>query len=459
MNYDEFIKAKSLIEIPTGISNPPELNAALFDFQKDITRWALIRGRAAVFAGTGLGKTMMQVEAAKQISEFTKKPVLIFAPLAVAQQTIQQAKEKLEYDILFCSSQDDIKFSGIYITNYQKLSKFDPSTLGGVILDESSCLKGEDAKTRTKLTEDYAKVAFRLCFTATPAPNDFMEIGGHAEFLGVMTTAQMLSTFFVHDGGETQKWRLKGHAESDFWRWMASWCVAIQHPKDLGYEDDRYNLPPLEVKTIIVESPPADGELFSGMATTLESRRSARKSSMDMRIEATSKLCNADSDQWVIWCNLNVESELLSRAINGAVEVKGADDDEHKERSLLGFADGKVSRIITKSSIAGWGMNWQNCNKTVYFPDDSFERYFQAIRRFWRFGQQKPVTVYLVLSESELPILENLKRKEKEAMEMYAELVQHMAELSKQNIQSGQIRTKIDYQPKKQMKLPEWINK
>lgn len=458
MNYDEFIASKAMVDVPTGIEKPPKLNPTLFEFQADITRWALRRGRAAIFAGTGLGKTPMQVETARIVEAHTKKPVLIFAPLAVASQTIEQAATLLKCNVFFAKSREDIGGRGIYITNYQKREHFDPDAFGGVILDESSCLKGEGTATRQALCDEWSNVPFRYCFTATPAPNDFMEIGGHAEFLGVMTTSEMLSTFFVHDGGETQKWRLKGHAEKDFWSWMASWCIAIQHPRDLGYEDSRYDLPPLILKDIIVPSEAAPGELFAGIAQTLQERRGARKASIDNRIKVVADLVNADTEnQWTIWCNLNDEGEQLSKAITDCVEVAGRHSDDEKEDRLIGFAHGKYKRLVTKGKIAGWGMNWQNCHKMVYFPDDSFEVYFQAVRRHWRFGQTYPVEVYRVLSESEQSILQNLKRKEAEAKEMYSALIEHMAEISKANLKSTATRTKLEYNPRKEMRLPEWL--
>jgi ERCC4-related helicase len=455
--YAEFLERKSIVTVPTGIESVPKLNSCLFDFQRDITKWALNRGRAAVFAGTGLGKTLMQVEAAKQIEAHTKKPVLIFAPLAVASQTIEQAAELLKYFVIFAKTQEDIGGRGIYITNYQKREHFDPGAFGGVILDESSCLKSEDAQTRKSLVEEWKECAFRMAFTATPAPNDFMEIGGHAEFLGVMTTAEMLSTFFVHDGGETSKWRLKGHAEKDFWRWMASWCIALQHPRDLGYEDARYDLPPLNVQTIIVESKAASGELFSGVAQTLSERRGARRDSIDLRIDAAAKLVNSNKEQWLVWCSLNDEGEELTKAIEGAREVAGRHTDEQKESNLHGFGKNEFRVLVSKSKIAGWGMNWQNCHNIIYFPDDSFESYFQAIRRCWRFGQKETVNVWLIVSAAEQAVLENLKRKEREAREMYAKLITNMADFTRASLKASGARTTLEYKPKKEMKLPDWL--
>lgn len=446
-----------MLDIPTGIDKPPALNPVLFDFQRDITRWALRRGRAAVFAGTGLGKTAMQVEAARVIESHTKKPVLIFAPLAVAAQTIEEAATLLKYHVLFAKTQEDIGGRGIYITNYQKREHFNPEEFGGVILDESSCLKGEGTATREALCVEWANVPFRMCFTATPAPNDFMEIGGHAEFLGVMTTSEMLSTFFVHDGGETQKWRLKGHAEKDFWQWMASWCVAIQHPRDLGYEDARYDLPPLNVIDVVIPSRAQAGQLFSGVAQTLTERRGARRDSVDLRIAKAAEIANGSEEIFAAYVNLNDEGVALTKAINGCVEVAGRHTDEEKETRLADFAKGKIRAMTTKGKIAGYGMNFQVCHNLIYFPDDSFETYFQIVRRFWRFGQKETVNVWRIFSEAEAAILENLKRKEKEAAVMYSALVSHISEITKQTIRQGASRTKLEYNPRKEMRVPEWL--
>lgn len=462
LTYDEFIASKALTFSPTGIDKPDKLNPALFSFQSDIVRWMLRKGRAACFAGTGLGKTAMQCEVAKHVERHTKKPVLILAPLAVSHQTIDEAHKILGVNVTFASSQEDVGGRGIYITNYGKLHRFDASAFGGVILDESSCLKAEDAKTRVKLCEDFAYTPFRYAFTATPAPNDFMEIGGHAEFMGAMSTSEMLSTFFVHDGGETQKWRLKGHAEKDFWEWMASWCVVCTHPRDLGYEDSRYDLPPLEIHEVFVDSEATDdedgqGNLLPKMARGLKERRTARRGSIDKRVDAAAKLALGMDGMVAIYCNMNDESEALTKAIPGAVEVAGRHDDDYKEKMLLAFARGDIGALVTKGKIAGYGMNFQVCHNLIYFPDDSFEVWFQTVRRFYRFGQTETVRVWMVLSESERPILENLKRKEKEAVKMYAELVGHMAEITKANIKASVGRTKLEYNPRKEMKLPGWL--
>jgi hypothetical protein len=272
-----------------------------------------------------------------------------------------------------------------------------------------------------------------------------------------MITVEMLSTFFVHDGGETSKWRLKGHAEMDFWRWMASWCIAIQHPRDLGYDDARYDLPPLNVRVVRVASPPASGEMFAGTAQTLSDRRGARRDSIDLRLRAAAEIANASGELFAAYVTLNSEGEELTKMIGGAIEVAGRHTDEQKTDRLLAFARGETRCLVTKGKIAGHGMNFQRCHNLIYFPDDSFETYFQSVRRFWRFGQKEIVNVWLVLSEAESSVLENLKRKEREASEMYKQLITNMADFTKASLKSSGARTTLDYKPKKDMKLPEWL--
>lgn len=458
MDYDQFLASKSVVDVPTGIEKPEKLHSALFPFQHDCAAWGLKRGRAAFFEGTGLGKTPQQCDIARIVERHTKKPVLIFAPPAVAQQTVQEAHKILGMHVVLASGQEDIGGRGVYITNYQKHHRFDPKEFGCVILDESSILKSEDGNTRKALNEEWQIVPFRYAFTATPAPNDFMEIGGHAEFLGIMSTSEMLSTFFVHDGGETQKWRLKGHAEQDFWRWMASWCVMLNHPRDLGYEDDRYNLPPLNIVEAWVSSPPAEGQLFNDTARTLTERRGARRQSIEERVTLARQTAGNLTDKWAIWCNLNDEQDALEEIFgDSCVSIRGSTPDDERVELERQWRLGAKQVMVSKASVFGYGMNWQHCRKVIYFPDDSWEKWFQAIRRFWRFGQTQQVDVTVILSQAESAILENLKRKEKEAAEMYKNLVSHMAEISKSNLKAGSARTKLDYKPKKEMKLPDWL--
>ncbi len=441
MNYQEFLASKKVLDVPTGLRDVPELNPMLFPFQHDIVSWALKRGRACIFADCGMGKTGMQLEWARHVPG----DVLIFAPLAVSEQTIREAEKfgipGIEY------SGDGLKRGKITITNYERMEKFNPSDYSGIVLDESSILKSYTGKYRTDLIENWGKVPYRLACTATPAPNDFMELGNHAEFVGAMSRTEMLSMFFVHDGGETAKWRLKGHAESEFWKWVCSWAVMIQKPSDLGYEDGAFILPELKVEQITVEvDTPSDGCLFAMEAQTLSERQKARRVSVGDRVTAAVNLLEKEPGaQWMIWCDLNDESSALKAAIPGSVEVRGSDTDEHKKKSLLGFSRGEIKVLISKPSIAGWGMNFQSCHNTIFVGlSDSYEQFYQAVRRHWRFGQTMPVNCYIVTAETEGAVVLNIQRKEADAKRMAKEMVKNMNELNAENIK-GIERSKTDY--------------
>ena len=457
-DYSAYLRAKMMRDPATGIANPGALPDALFPFQADIVRWALRRGRAAIFAGTGLGKSLMALAWAKQVAEHTGLPVLILTPLAVAAQFVAEAR-KFNLPCERAASQADVS-TGVFVTNYDKLDRFDLTTFGGIILDESSILKAYDGKTRTALIEGCQQIPFRLAATATPAPNDFMELGNHAEFLGVMSYVEMLAMFFVHDGGDTAKWRLKGHGESEFWRWMCSWSVMLTNPGDLGYSSEGYDLPPLltHQHTVAVEYRPdfETGLLFPVEARTLQERIGARRSSVDDRVIAAADLMNGNDRQWVAWCNLNSESEALAKAVKGAVEVRGSDSSEEKERRLDAFRAGEIRVLVTKPSICGFGMNWQFCHDTAFVGlNDSFEQVFQAVRRFWRFGQTDPVNVHFIASEMEGAVVANLRRKEADAERMIAQMVAHMADLTTAEIRSVE-RQKADYTPKP-LRLPSFM--
>lgn len=458
MDYEEFLKRKAIMDPCTGIPEKADLPGFLFPHQMDIIQWALRRGRAAIFAGTGLGKTAMELVWAEKVAEYTGKPVLIFAPLAVSHQHIREA-EKFGIEAELTKAQGDCSAS-IRVTNYQKIDHFDLSQFGGIVLDESSILKSTDGKYRTRIIQECAKIPFRLAATATPAPNDFMELGNHAEFLGVMSYTDMLATFFVHDGGDTQKWRLKGHAEQEFWKWMASWAVMLRKPSDLGYPDEGYALPELiqHQHTVAVEYAPSieTGTLFPMEARGLSERIAARRDTVEERVELAAKL-TPDDRPFVWWCNLNSESEALVKAIPGAVEVRGSDSDDAKERKLADFSEGKIRAMITKPSIAGFGMNWQHCADTGFVGlNDSFEQVYQAIRRFWRFGQKRPVNVHFVAAETEGAVVANLKRKERDAERMAASMVLHMADLTSELVR-GSARVRPDYNPTMPMTIPSWI--
>jgi hypothetical protein len=448
--YAAYLARKAAVDPATGMGRPGKMLPSLFGYQSDIVRWALRRGRAAIFAGTGLGKTLMELAWAHKVSSYTGKPVLIFTPLAVAPQFVCEG-ERFSLPVFRASAQSDVN-SGVYVTNYDKLSRFDLSTFGGIILDESSILKAHDGKTRAALIEAAQSVPFRLAATATPAPNDFMELGNHAQFLGVMSYAEMLAMFFVHDGGDTAKWRLKKHAESDFWRWMCSWSVMLTKPSDLGYDDAAHALPPLYTHqhTVAVEyrSSVETGLLFPVEARTMSERLGARRDSISDRVECAAGLINSNDRPWVAWCNLNSEAEALAGAIPGAVNVTGSDKDDVKERALADFASGKTRVIVTKPSICGFGMNWQHCADTAFVGlNDSYEQVFQAVRRFWRFGQQKSVNVHFIASEMEGAVVANLRRKEDDANRMIAAMVAHMADLGAASIK-GATREKAGYAPR-----------
>lgn len=456
--YRAFLERKRMSDPETGIPVPPPLPECLFDFQRDVTRWALRRGRAALFAGTGLGKSLMELAWAGAVHKETGRDILHLAPLAVSAQLAREA-QKFGIGAHQARSQSDCR-PGTNITNYQKLDHFDLSRFGGVILDESSILKSTDGHYRTRLIEECARIPFRLAATATPAPNDFMELGNHAEFLGVMSYRDMLATFFIHDGGETQKWRLKGHAETEFWKWMASWAVMIRKPSDLGYDDGAYRLPPLmqQQHVVSVEYAPSldTGLLFPMEAVTLGERIAARRDTVAERVALAASITPSDRP-FVWWCHLNSESEALARAIPDAVEIRGSDTEEDKERKLIEFSDGRIRVLVTKASICGWGMNWQHCSDTGFVGlNDSFEQVYQAIRRFWRFGQTRPVTVHFIAAETEGAVVANLRRKEADAERMAAAMVMHMADLSAATIR-GAAREVPNYAPQQPMILPEWI--
>lgn len=341
MDYKTFIDSKSRISERYGFEiSAEDLHPNLFDFQRDIVRWALAKGRAAIFADCGLGKTLMQLSWAYEVTRHTGKPVLILAPLAVSAQTVAEG-QRFGIPVHLCEKAEDVT-PGINITNYEKLDRFDTSVFAGVVLDESSILKSFTGKVRNQLIESFSRTPYRLACTATPAPNDFMELGNHSEFLGVMSRTEMLSMYFVHDSGETSKWRLKGHAETSFWQWMASWAVVLDNPASLGYEDEGYTLPEIRMHEIVV-----DGDAPVTEKLTLTQRRSARKESLQARCRAAAELVNASTEQWLVWCDLNAESEELHRVCSLSQEVKGADKATHKVNAMTGFSVGLPDYVLT----------------------------------------------------------------------------------------------------------------
>lgn len=419
-NYDEYVARKLSTVVPTGIRRPVQLPASLFPHQRALTSWALKRGRAAIFADTGLGKSRMEVAWADAVNKHTGMPVLILAPLAVAAQTAAEAAQ-LGIEVTVCREASDVNDRGINITNYDRLHKFDPSIFGGVAPDESSVIKHHDTRTFATLTAAFRDTPFKLPATATPAPNDWTELGTHAEFLGICTRQEMLAEFFTHDGGDTSVWRLKGHARRAFWQWVCGWGALIRRPSDLGFDDAAYALPPLHLHEHQVEvDMPTNGMLFAMEAQTLSERRDARRMSMEDRVRECAKRVNAEAgESWVVWCDLNDESTALTQAIDGAIEIRGSDDVDTKEARLQAFASGEARVLVSKPSICGWGLNWQHAARMAFVGvTDSYEAYYQAVRRCWRFGQRRDVHVHIFSSKAEGAVVANLKRKEREAAQM-----------------------------------------
>ena len=457
MGYSDFLNTKQIRFKSNGIEiNIDELNPNLFDWQKKLVQWSLIKGRSALFESCGLGKTFQQLEWSRIVCDKTGGNVLIFAPLAVSLQT-QKEGEKFGINVNIAKDNDSIK-PGINITNYEKMEKFDPALItGGIVLDESSILKSFTGKTTMYLIEAFRDIKYKLCCTATPAPNDFMELGNTSEFLGVMTRPEMLSMFFINDASNTGTWRLKGHVgKSKFWEWLSSWAMVVQKPSDIGYENKGFDLPELKVHKHLL---PFDGKkttLFTEEARTLTERREARKESLNDRLKKTIEIVD-DKNIWLVWCNLNIEGQMLKSGINNSVEIKGADSIEYKEKTVVDFAEGKINKLITKSKIAGFGLNFQICHNVIFFGlSDSFESYYQSVRRCWRFGQKHSVNVHIIIGEREVAVLRNIERKEKDAQLMFDNMVKYMQRNMIDEL-SGLSNSSTPYEPKIEMKLPSFL--
>lgn len=439
--YDEFLEQKLIAPVISGF-DCDDLNPNLFDFQRVIVKWALRRGRSAIFADTGLGKTLMQTSWAEAIHKQTGKDVLILAPLCVAHQTVSESA-KFGITVNYCRSQDGVK-SGINITNYEMLEHFDIDSFVGVVLDESSIIKNRDGKTRNALIDSCRNTPYKLSCTATPSPNDFMELGNQCEWLGIVTMTEMLAMFFINDAGDTGTWILKGHGKVKFWEWLATWAIVIKNPADLGFDGSKYILPPLNISEHVVRSEVTNG-LFADIALGLMERNAARKDSIDDRVAKCADIVNNSTEQFVIWCNRNEESEKLAALIPGSKDVKGSDSIDYKEKTIDSFTDGELRVLISKPSICGYGMNWQHCHNTAFVGlSDSWEAYYQAIRRFWRFGQEKPVNVHVISAESEGAVVENIRRKEAQNQTMSQEMVAHMSSYVKSEL-FGIAKQKEDY--------------
>jgi hypothetical protein len=456
MDYEDFIRSKMHTGADSGF-DPVFMPDFLFDYQKSLIEWAVRKGRAALYADCGLGKTPMGLVYASNVARKANKPVLYLTPLAVGMQTIREA-EKFGIQARLCRDGVILPGDHIVVTNYERLHYFNPNDFAGVVCDESSCIKNFSGVRSGEISSFMRKVPYRLLQTATAAPNEYIELGTSSEALGYMGHMDMLNRFFKNDlnnsatgrmRGEVIKWRLKGHAEDHFWRWVCSWARAIRRPSDIGFEDGRHVLPALrEVEHLVEVNSLADGFLFALPAVGLKEQREEIRRTINERCEKAASLVNHTGQPAVCWANLNDEGDLLEKLIPDAVQVSGKDSDDAKEEKLMAFADGKARALITKQKIAGWGMNWQHCNHMTEFPTHSYEGYYQKVRRFWRFGQSRDVTVDIVTTEGERGIMKNMQRKADQADKMFSRLVAEMNN-------AMAIDRKNEYN--KPVQLPAWL--
>lgn len=453
-DYQAFLQAKSQIGTRDGFA-PVWMPDFLFDFQASMVEWALRQGRAALFEDCGLGKTPQELVWAENVVRKTNGRVLLVTGLAV---TIQMQREAEKFGIAITVSRDGKSFPGITVTNYERLHLFNPADFVGMVCDESSILKSFDGRRKTEITAFMRKMRYRLLGTATAAPNDYVELGTSSEALGYLGHVDMLNRFFKNDlnnsaqgrmRGEVIKWRLKGHAEVPFWRWVCSWARAIRKPSDLGFDDERFVLPPLrEVEHLVEANSIADGMLFAMPAVGLKEQRDERRRTIEERCAKVAELVNRTGQPALVWCHLNEEGDTLENMIPDAVQVSGSDSDDAKEERLLAFADNKARVLITKPKIGAWGLNFQHCNHVTSFPSHSFEQYYQGVRRCWRFGQQREVTVDIVTTEGERGVVKNLQRKATQADQMFTALVREMnSALGVERAAAGS----------KAMEVPAWL--
>lgn len=455
MSYEDFIARKRLAVPDAGFEAPSALNAALFPFQAHIVRWALRKGRCAIFAECGLGKTLQQLEWARLVAEHTNGRVLIFAPLAVAQQTVREA-QRFGISASYAATQMSAPESPVLVTNYERLKHFDVGSFAGVVLDESSILKAFAGKTKRALVESCASVPYRLACTATPAPNDHLELGNHAEWLGVMSSHDMIARWFVNDAATFGTYRLKGHAVESFWDWVASWAVCVARPSDLGFSDDGYVLPELRLRPHVL-----DVDLLEDRGDTLfripdmsatsihrEKRRTA-----GARAAAVAEVVLAEpGESWIVWCDTDYEAKELVTRIPDGVEIRGSHSVQRKEQAALDFVDGATRVLISKPSIFGWGLNFQSCARMAFVGVGfSYELFYQAIRRAWRFGQRRPVDVHVVMASTETSVWSVLSVKRDGHDEMRAQMSAAM-----RRAQARESPTD-GYRPTVEMQIPEWL--
>lgn len=455
MNYGDVIARKSSSAPSVGLI-VDKVARHLFPHQQDLVRWALRRGRAAIFADTGLGKGLMLLEWARNVSELGR--VIILAPLAVGPQLVSEGA-RFGVDAKYL--REDDKTSRIVVANYEMLHAFDASQFVGVVLDESSILKSYDGKTKQRILDAFTNTPYRLACTATPAPNDFTELGNHSEFLGLKSRVEMLAEYFVHDGGSTQDWRIKGHALVPFWRWVSTWGAVVKMPSDLGYDNHAFELPPLAMREHVVISEHdhrETGMLFAMGARTLQEQRAVRRSTIGARVNKCAEIVRSSSEQFVIWCELNDEQDAIDDELGDlCVSISGSTDDEKKLASHERWLRGEVQVLVSKPAIFGFGLNWQHCHRVIFVgASHSYERTYQSIRRCWRFGQISPVTVDLVRSDLESEIVENYLRKERDAEKMAKEMTAHVGEAVRSEVR-GLSREFNPYLPAVRMSLPSWL--
>lgn len=460
-SYLEFLKSKQNVAVDAGFECT-DLNKHLFQYEADIVRWALKKGKAALFEDCGLGKGIQQLSWAEKVCEHTGRSVLVVAPLSVAHQTVREG-EKFDIKATYAPDMDAITDIGIYTTNYDRISNFDASAFAGVVLDESSILKDYTSATKQALIDMFKFTPYKLCCTATPSPNDYVELGNHAEFLGIMSRTEMLATYFVHDGGETQKWRLKGHAQEAFFAWVASWACCMTKPSDLGYEMAGFDLPELRLHEIVCRSDTIeadDGQIgfLPQVSMSLMERRRARRDSMDVRTEKAAEIAASEDSPCILWCDLNAEQDELERLLGDkAFSIRGSTPDDMKIELERRRREGEREILITKPACYGYGMNWQHCCREVFVGlSDSFEAYYQAVRRCWRYGQTNPVDVYIVISDAEGAVKANIERKQTDAIRLTQELVKYT-----KDILSAEVRhtTRIteNYFANERMNVPAWL--
>lgn len=456
--YDELLEKKRIVFESVGFKvSKEDVNPVLHPFQSDLTRYQVIKGRSACFADTGLGKSAINYEVTRLQQAQIKKPALIFAPLSVAWQMIDDIKELLDGEIQYVESNDD-RLAPINITNYERLHKFDMRKFGVVSLDESSILKALNSKTRKALTEKCQFVPYRNCFSATPSPNDITEIGNHSEFLGIMTAPEMKATFFMNRENKAtgEKWQLKGHSREKFYRWLASWGMAVRKPSDLGYDDNGYVLPKLNVIPHYIDTGyTPDGMLFSYGLNGLQQRNEVRRETITNRCNYAAEIVNQSTEQFIVWCYLNDEANLMKKLIPDSINVEGSDTTLFKANTFRDFKKGKFRVLITKPKIGAFGLNFQNSHNAVCVGmDDSMETLYQMIRRQWRYLQLHNVNFHIVLANAQRAILENVQRKERAMKYMQQKLVDNSRQYALEELELLDRKPEFEYNPNVTFELP-----